>query len=129
MKLIALAAVSLAFAAPSKTVQLAIIHTFQGCHVWQAGAKTLGPAATLQVKAGTKLVLRVSCPMDFTLTQVRGPKLALGDPTFHTGTQRTIRFAKRGVYVLSAVNIQSAEEMGMQTIGPDNHLTLRVRVR
>jgi hypothetical protein len=66
--------------------------------------------------------------MDFQLVQVKGPRLALGDPTLHTGTQRTIRFAKRGVYVLQATNIQSSAEMGLQTLGADNSLRLTVTV-
>ena len=128
MKLLALAAVSLAFSAPSKTVRLTIVHTVEGCHVWVSD-HTLGANAALKVKPGTKVVVRVSCPMNFTVTQRRGPALKLGDPTFYTGTQRTIVFSRRGVYVISAVNIQSSEQMGLQTLGPDNQLTLRVIVR
>lgn len=126
MKLLALALSVFAVAAPSKTVRLAIIHTVRGCHVWQ-GASNLGATSVLKVKVGTKVVLRVSCPMDFTLTQVRGPKLVLGDPTMHTGTSRTFVFRTRGTYVLRAVNIQSSTEMGLQTLGPDNVLTLTVK--
>ncbi len=128
MKLLAVALASLAVAAPSKTVRLEIVHTVQGCHVW-ASTHQLGAATKLTVAKGTKLIVRISCPMDFTVTQTRGPKLPLGDPTFYTGTQRTIVFATRGVFVLRAVNIQSSEQMGMQTLGPDNHLTLTVVVR
>ena len=127
MKLIALAAVVFAVAAPSKTVRLSIIHTVRGCHVWQS-THDLGPATTLKLKRGDKLQLRVSCPMAFRLTQLRGPKLPLGDPTMQTGTQRTIKFAKKGVYVLRAVNLQSSAEMGLQTLGPDNQMTLTIRV-
>ena len=126
MKILALVAAAIALGAPSKTVRLTIVHTVQGCHVW-ATNKQLGPATTLSVKAGTRVVIRVSCPMNFTVTQVTGPPVAIGDPTFYTGTQRTLVFPKRGVYVLRAVNIQSSAEMGMQTLGPDNVLTLTVR--
>ena len=66
--------------------------------------------------------------MDFQLVQVKGPRLALGDPTMHTGTQRTIVFAKRGVYVLRAGNLQSSADLGLQTLGPDNSLRLTVIV-
>ena len=90
MKLLAIAVSLFAVAAPSKTVRLAIIHTVHGCHVWQT-TRSLGAAGVLKVTAGTKVVLRVNCPMDFTLTQVRGPKLALGDPTMHTGTTAAVR--------------------------------------
>jgi len=129
MKLLAVVLAFFAAAAPSKTVRLEIVHVVQGCHVWASPTRQLGPSAKLTVTRGTRLVVRVSCPMDFTVKQVRGPKLSIGDPTFYTGTQRTIVFAKRGVYVLSAVNIQSSEQMGLQTLGPDNHLSLTVTVR
>src|SRR3954454_8287766 len=104
MKLIALALVSFAVAAPSKTVRLAIVHSVHGCHVWQSN-HDLGPASTVRLKRGDRIELRVNCPMDFTLRQVRGPKLALGDPTMHTGTSRVIFFPKKGVYAISAVNV------------------------
>jgi hypothetical protein len=129
MKLLALLGVAFVVAAPSKTVQLAIVHTVQGCHVWQTGARNVGPATKVVVARGGKVTVRISCPMDFTLTQVRGPRLNLGDPTLHTGTQRTFAFPKKGIYVLRATNIQSSAEMGMQTLGPDNALTLTVTVR
>jgi hypothetical protein len=127
MKLLAIAASLFAVAGPSKTVTLAIIHTVHGCHVWQS-SRALGPTGVLTLKAGTSVVVRVSCPMDFTLTQLRGPKLALGDPTLHTGTQRTIVFRARGTYVIRAVNLQSSEQMGLQTLGPDNQATLTIKV-
>lgn len=127
MKLLAIGLAAVAVGAPSKTVRLAIVHTVRGCHVWQS-SHDLGPAGTVTLARGGKVVLRVSCPMNFTLTQTRGPKVALGDPTFVTGTSRTITFVKRGVYVLKAVNVQSSADVGLQTLGPDNTLTLTVRV-
>lgn len=127
MKLLAIALSAFAVAAPSKTVGLQIIHTFRGCHVWQS-THDLGAAATLRLHRGDRVRIRVSCPMDFRVSQVRGPKLALGDPVFHTGTQRTIVFAKRGTYVLAGTNMQSSADMGLQTLGADNTLTLRVVV-
>jgi hypothetical protein len=127
MKLLALVATVFAVATPSKTVQLAIIHTVSGCHIWQT-AHAHGPSTTLKLKRGDKITLRVSCPMDFQLVQVKGPRLSLGDSTLHTGTQRTITFSKRGVYVLQARNVQSSAAMGLQTLGPDNSLRLTVTV-
>lgn len=127
MKLLAIVISAFAVASPSKTVALQIVHTVRGCHVWQS-SHDLGPAGVLRLKRGDRVQLRVSCPMDFKLTQVRGPKLRLGDPVMHTGTSRTIVFAKTGVYVISAVNLQSSTDMGLQTLGPDNTLTLTVRV-
>ena len=127
MKLLAIALSTVAVAAPSKTVRLEIVHTFRGCHVWQS-SHDLGPAGTLRLQRGDRIRIRVSCPMDFRVTQVRGPKLSLGDPVFHTGTQRTIIFPKRGIYVLSGANVQSSSDMGLQTLGADNTLTLKVVV-
>jgi len=127
MKLLAIAASLFAVATPSKTVTLKIIHAVSGCHVWQT-THTLGASGTLTLRSGGKIVLRVNCPMDFTITQVRGPKLAFGDPTFHTGTTRTLVFVKRGTYVLRAVNLQTSEQQGLQTLGPDNILNLTVKV-
>ncbi len=127
MKLLALLATVFAVAAPSKTVQLAIVHTVSGCHIWQT-AHAHGATTALKLKKGDKITLRISCPMDFNLMQMKGPRLALGDPTLHTGTQRTIVFAKRGVYVLMATNLESSAEMGLQTLGADNSLRLTVTV-
>jgi hypothetical protein len=127
VKLLALVGTVFAVAAPSKTVQLAIVHTVSGCHIWQA-AHAHGAATALKLKHGDRITLRISCPMDFRLVQVRGPRLALGDPTMHTGTQRTLRFSKRGVYVLQATNLQSSADVGLQTLGPDNSLRLTVTV-
>ena len=127
MKLLVLTAAAIALGAPSKTVRLAIVHTVHGCHAWQS-TRTLGPAATVALPVGGKLVLRVNCPMDFDLTQVSGPRLALGDRTFHTGTTRTLSFPRRGTYVLRAVNLQSSAALGLETLGADEPLRLTVRV-
>jgi hypothetical protein len=127
MKVLALVATLFAVATPSKTVALNIIHAVSGCHVWQT-THTLGASGTLTLHARDEVVLRVNCPMDFTISQVRGPKLALGDPTFHTGTTRTFVFVKRGTYVLRAVNLQTSAQQGLQTLGTDNVLKLTVKV-
>lgn len=108
-------------------IALTIVHTVSGCHVWQTN-HDLGPRAALKLHPGQVVQLHVTCPMNFSLVQVSGPKLALGDPVIYTGTQRAIRFAKKGVYVLRGTNLQSSQQVGLQTIGPDNTLTLVVRV-
>lgn len=127
MKLLALVAAVFAVAAPSKTVQLAIVHTVSGCHIWQT-AHSHGPATALKLKQGDKITLHITCPMDFQLVQVKGPALKLGGSIMHTGTQRTIVFAKRGLYVIQATNVQSSADLGLQTLGPDNSLRLTVTV-
>jgi hypothetical protein len=126
---LALAVGTLAGAGPalaSPTVRLTILHYVHGCHVWD---KTKSPAARLVVRPGTKVTLRSSCPMDFDFAQTSGPKLARGSGRLHAGMTWTILFAKRGVYRFRAVNVQSSEQQGLQTLGPDNGLRLTVVVR
>jgi len=117
-------------AVASPTVRMAIVHVVQGCHVWgTVDSQPLGPTRTITLARGSKLQIRINCPMPFDFTQLAGPKLALGDPRTQPGTVRTIAFAKVGVYKLRAVNVISSEQAGMATLGPDNTLLLTVRVR
>ncbi|MGZ8694407.1 MAG: cupredoxin domain-containing protein [Gaiellaceae bacterium] len=116
-------------AAVSPTVRLTIMHLVQNCHVWRNAKAVLGPNTKVTVKPGTRLVLRSDCPMDFDLAQTKGPKLALGDPRMYAGQSRTIVFRKAGTYRLTAKNVQTPEERGLQTLGPANTLVLTVVVR
>jgi len=114
----------------SPTVRLTIVHVVQGCHVWGTNdSQALGPTRTIVLKRGSHLQIRINCPMSFDFTQLAGPKLPLGDPRTYPGTVRTIVFARAGLYKLQAVNVESSEQMGMATLGPDNTLVLTVRVR
>lgn len=111
------------------TIAMSIIHVVRGCHVWSKGSTQLGPRTTISVKPGTRLKLRMSCPMDFDLVQAAGPRLAIGKPRFIAGTTRTIEFRRAGVYKLVAKNVQSSDEVGLETLGDDHTLRLIVRVR
>jgi hypothetical protein len=104
----------------ASALALSIVHTVRGCHIWSTGAKALGPATTISVKPGTRLKIRASCPMDFELRQTAGPKLALGGSRLYTGTTRTIVFRKAGLYRLVAKNVQTSDEIGLETLGEDN---------
>ena len=116
-------------AAASSTVRLTIVHVVQGCHVWgDVNGNALKASQTLKVKRGTKVAIRINCPMSFDFVQLAGPKLALGAALTQAGTVRTLVFAKRGVYKLQATNVESSEQMGMTTLGPDNVLVLTVQV-
>jgi hypothetical protein len=118
-----------AAAVASPTVRMTIVHFVQGCHVWgDVSGSPQGPTRTLAVKHGTRVQIRVNCPMSFNFVQLAGPKVALGDPLSQPGTARTIVFAKKGVYKFKATNVQTSEEQGLQTLGPDNVLRLTVRV-
>jgi hypothetical protein len=127
---LALAAVFAPPALASPTIRLTIIHVMRGCHVWANGDGTveLGATRTLKAKAGTRLSVRISCPMDFDVVQTAGPKLALGDPRWHSGTAHLLILRKKGVYRLQATNVQTPEEVGLQTMGPVNVLKLTIRV-
>jgi hypothetical protein len=126
---VALAAVPTALAA-SPTVRLSLIHALRGCHLWAtADGSPFGASHVVLLKPGGKIQIRVSCPMAFNVTQLAGPKIALGVAPWQTGTTHTLVFKKAGVYKLMAMNVQSSEEMGLQTLGADNMPVLIVRVR
>jgi hypothetical protein len=115
--------------AASATVRLAIAHVAAHCHVWKTPTKTLGASTKVTVKAGTRVVIRSDCPMDFDYAQTKGPPLALGDARTYAGSARTITFRKAGVYRLTATNVQTPEERGLVTLGEANTLTLTVVVQ
>ena len=94
-----------------------------------APTNVIKPNARIDVKAGTRLKLRIDCPMDFDLTQVAGPRLALGGRRFSTGSTRVIVFRKVGVYKFVAQNVQTSAEAGLATLGTDNVPRLTIRVR
>lgn len=126
----AVAVPTAAAAAVSPRVRLTIVHVVKGCHSWgTVDSVATAPTQKLTVRRGTRIDIRVNCVMDFLFSQTRGPKLPLGDPLTHSGTVRTIVFRKPGVYRLRAVSPKSAEESGLQTLGPDNVLVLTVTVR
>jgi hypothetical protein len=106
---------------------LSIVHVVHGCHVWQT-TRPVGPTTTVRLHQGGRITIRDSCPMSFTLAQLAGPPLALGGSTFYPGTQRTFRFAQRGRYVVQATETTTSEQLGLQTLGPDNVLRLVVVV-
>ena len=117
-------------AAASPTVRMTIVHFWRGCHVWGTNdSRPLVPTRRITLARGSKLVIRVNCPMSFNFHQVAGPKLALGATRTYPGTTRTIVFRRAGLYRLKAVNVESSDDQGLQTIGPDNTLVLTVRVR
>jgi hypothetical protein len=117
-------------AAASPTVRLTIIHVLRGCHVWgTADGKSLGASHTITVTRATLLQIRDNCPMAFDVVQIAGPKLALGPSRWQPGTTHTLVFRVRGVFKLRATNVQTSEEMGLATLGPDNRPVLTIRVR
>jgi len=129
---VAIAAVALPLggaAAASPTFRLTIVHTVSGCHVWGHDAKQLGPSAKIVIARGTRLQIRVNCPMDFDLRQAAGPRLTLGTPRQYAGTSRTLVIRRAGTYKLVGKNVQSSEERNLATLGPDNTLALTIVAR
>lgn len=117
-----------ALAAASPTFRMSIVHYVRGCHVWRT-TEVRGPSTAITVRRGTRVEIRLTCPMDFEFRQLAGPRLALGPLRSTAGTTRTIVFRKPGRYLLTARNVQSSEELGLETLGADNLLRLTVVVR
>jgi hypothetical protein len=117
-----------AIAATSPSFRMSIVHYVRGCHVWKT-TSVRGAKTTITVKRGTRVEIRLTCPMNFDFRQLRGPRLPLGNPRTVAGTSRTIVFRKAGTYVLTATNVQSSDELGLETLGADNALTLTVVAR
>jgi hypothetical protein len=106
-------------------IVLSLVHVTQGCHTWQlSSGKNLPATTTVAVKVGGHVRVEIRCPMDFV---VSGP--LVGGQLWHGGTAHVLSFPKRGVYTFTAVNVQTPEEVGLQTLGATNVPKLIVRVR
>lgn len=114
-----------AIAAASPSFRMSIVHYVRGCHVWKT-TSVRGAKTTVTVKRGTRVEIRLTCPMNFDFRQLRGPTLVLGNPRTVAGTSRKIVFRRAGTYVFTATNVQSSDELGLETLGADNVLKLTV---
>lgn len=128
--LVALAAAGTAQAAtkPPARVQIQIVHALRGCHQWGNGVATFGAAYNATVRTGGRVDVRESEQMIFDVTQLAGPAIDTGDQLVPGETQ-SFRFAKPGTYRLQLVNTERSTDVGLQSLGDDNVLTLTVRVR
>jgi hypothetical protein len=111
-------------AARSPTV-LEIKHFFRGCHVF---SKNEQPAVNLRLRKGDRIRLVDHDVMDFDVTQTAGPRVPLADPRLRRSEIRLLAFRKAGLYRFEGRNVQTSEELGLQTLGPDNTLRIVVRV-
>ncbi len=128
LTLAALCAVGLAVgqagaARPPTTLE--IKHFFRGCHVFVKNEK---PTISLRLRKGDRIRILDHDVMDFDLTQTTGPRVSLGDPRLRRSETRLLVFRKPGLYRFEARNVQTSEELGMQTLGPDNTLRITVRI-
>jgi hypothetical protein len=104
---------------------LEIKHFVRGCHVFSTNVK---PAVSLRLRKGDRIRLVDHDVMDFDVTQTAGPRVALADPRLRRSEVRLLAFRKAGLYRFEAKNVQTSEELGIQTLGPDNTLRIVVRV-
>lgn len=102
-----------------------IKHFFRGCHVF---TKTETPTLNLKLRRGDRIKLLDHDPMDFDLTQTTGPRVPLADPRLRRSETRLLVFRKPGLYRFVGRNVQTSEELGLETLGPDNTLRITVRV-
>ncbi|MGH3084809.1 MAG: hypothetical protein ACRDNP_12300 [Gaiellaceae bacterium] len=119
----ALAIVQAGAARPPTVLELK--HFFRGCHVF---AKNEKPAVNLRLRKGDRIQLVDHDPMDFDIVQTAGPRVPLADPRLRRSEVRLLVFRKAGLYRFEAANVQTSEELGLQTLGPDNTLKIVVRV-
>jgi hypothetical protein len=117
-------AVGQAGAARPPTV-LEIKHFVRGCHVFVTNEKA---GITLRLRKGDRIRLVDHDVMNFDITQTAGPRIPLGDPRLRRSEARVLAFRKAGLYRFEAKNVETSEELGMQTLGPDNTLRIVVRV-
>jgi hypothetical protein len=111
-------------AAPRPTV-LEIKHFFRGCHVFTASEK---PVLSVRLRKGDRIRLIDHDVMDFDVTQTAGPRVPISDSRLRRSEVRLLAFRRAGLYRFEAKNIQTSEELGLQTLGPDNTLRIVVRV-
>lgn len=117
-------AVSQAGAARPPTV-LEIKHYFRGCHVF---SKNEQPVVNVRLRKGDRIQLVDHDPMDFDVTQTAGRRVGLADPRLRRSEVRLLVFRKAGLYRFELKNVQTSEELGLQTLGQDNTLRIVVRV-
>jgi len=102
-----------------------IKHFFRGCHVFVKNEK---PAISLRLRKGDRIQLLDHDVMDFDVAQTAGPRVPLADPRLRRSEVRLLVFRKAGLYRFEATNVQASEELGLQTLGPDNILRITVRI-
>ena len=117
-------AVGQAGAARAPTV-LEIKHYFRGCHVF---SKNEQPVVNVRLRKGDRIQLVDHDPMDFDVTQTAGRRVGLADPRLRRSEVRLLVFRKAGLYRFELKNVQTSEELGLQTLGQDNTLRIVVRV-
>jgi hypothetical protein len=105
-----------------------IVHVQKGCHVWTAGKAAGAASAKVLLRRGQRLTVLNKDLDTHMLVRVAGPKLALGKPIMMNG-RVTLTFAQPGVYKLRTKQIETPGMPEVETMGPDNMLSMLVVVR
>ena len=112
------------------SVALTIEHAQKGCHLLAVSGATPGSDQTVQLAPGGTVTITNSDVMPHVLKATGGPAAKVsGANMSHMGAQSKVSFAKAGTY---SFNTKAGEDYpsaaGIQTIGPDNKLSLTVVV-
>jgi hypothetical protein len=106
-----------------------IEHITKGCHTLNIqGMAQSSPTATLHLAVGGALNLQDNDVMPHKLYSVSGPEPSFTNANMsHMGAKSTVTFPAAGTYILST---KAGEDYtkGIQTIGEDNTLKIRVVV-
>jgi len=115
--------------APS-AVALTIQHVQTGCHVLAVSGGTPGPDQTVQLASGGTVTITNSDVMPHTLKATGGPTAKVGGASMnHMNARSTVTFGKPGTYTFATkAGEDYPSAAGIQTIGPDNQLSLTVVV-
>ena len=109
------------------SASIMIDHVTRGCHTLAVnGANPGAPSATLHLATGGILHVQNNDVMPHQLIRARGPQATFVAATMsHMGARSSVTFSTPGTYSLTT---KAGEDYmkGIQTIGPDN--TLRIKV-
>jgi hypothetical protein len=112
-----------------RSASVVIEHVTRGCHAMLVnGATQATPTATIRLGTGGMLHVTDNDVMPHRLVQLAGPAVGFtGAAMSHMGAQSTVMFPHAGTYSLTT---KAGEDYspGIQTIGPDNTLRLKVVV-
>jgi hypothetical protein len=106
--------------------QLRIIHVQRGCHVWTNG-KRQASRVRMTFHRNARLTI-LNLDLDgHKLIQKAGPALRLGG-TMMMNHRASLVFRKAGVYKFVTQSVEMPGMPEVETTGPDNLLTLTIKV-
>jgi plastocyanin len=145
LTLVAFLGLAATVASARPTTTLLIRHQVRGCHAWSVNGGAFKVSQTVRLTRGSTLTVVNNDVMAHKLIKTAGPKVTmhtvpshLGDMSHqfkgpgvmaHMGAAVHVTFSKAGVYRFTTKAGEDYMNMkGMETIGEDNVLTLKVVV-